>query len=175
MAIKIVLGTENDLDGITSLYDELNEALEATVNYPGWKKGVYPTRNEAEIGVGSQTLYVAKLKSKIVGSIILNHTPEGAYSKAKWAYEANDDNILVVRTIAVHPEYRRLGIAEQLLQFAEDFGKKHYIKALRLDVYEKNIPGIHLYGKCGFEYVETLDLGLSEIGLDFFKLYEKKL
>ena len=175
MAIKIVLGTENDLDGITSLYDELNEALEATVNYPGWKKGVYPTRNEAEIGVGSQTLYVAKLKGKIVGSIILNHTPEGAYSKAKWAYEANDDNILVVRTIAVHPMHRRLGIAKQLLKFAEDFGKQHYIHALRLDVYEKNTPGIRLYTKCGFQYVETVDLGLSEIGLNWFHLYEKKL
>ena len=60
-----------------------------------------------------------------------------------------------------------------------DFAIQHSInegaKAIRLDVYENNTPAISLYEKCGFEYVDTVDLGLSEYGLHFFRLYEKVL
>ncbi len=48
-------------------------------------------------------------------------------------------------------------------------------KSIRLDVYEGNIPAIRLYEKCGFEYVNTVDLGLGNYGLKWFKLYEKLL
>jgi len=47
------------------------------------------------------------------------------------------------------------------------------MKSIRLDVYEKNIPAILLYEKCGFEYIDTVDLELGNYGLDWFKLYEK--
>jgi len=40
-------------------------------------------------------------------------------------------------------------------------------------VYENNFPAISLYEKCGFEYVDTVDLGFGNYGLDWFKLYEK--
>lgn len=33
-----------DLDGIARLYDAACDHLEAHENYPGWAKGVYPTR-----------------------------------------------------------------------------------------------------------------------------------
>jgi RimJ/RimL family protein N-acetyltransferase len=44
-----------------------------------------------------------------------------------------------------------------------------------LDVYEGNIPAISLYEKYGFKYIDTVDLGLGNYGLDWFRLYEKLL
>ena len=35
-------GTPEDLEELTSLYDDLNDYLEAHINYPGWKKGGLP-------------------------------------------------------------------------------------------------------------------------------------
>ncbi|XAM46318.1 hypothetical protein TPDSL_28260 [Terrisporobacter petrolearius] len=49
------------------------------------------------------------------------------------------------------------------------------IKELRLDVYEKNLPAIKLYEKFGFKYIDTVDLGLENYGLKWFRLYEKLL
>lgn len=48
-------------------------------------------------------------------------------------------------------------------------------KAICLDVYEKNFPVIQLYESCGFQYIDTVDLGYGQYGLHQFKLYEKLL
>lgn len=45
-------------------------------------------------------------------------------------------------------------------------------KLIRLDVYEGNIHLINLYEKYGFKYIDTVDLGLGNYGLKWFRLYE---
>ncbi|MDF2881389.1 MAG: acetyltransferase [Clostridiaceae bacterium] len=62
-----------------------------------------------------------------------------------------------------------------LMEFADEYSIKSKARSIRLDVYEKNIPAITLYEKCGFKYIDTVDLGLGNYGLDWFKLYEKIL
>ena len=55
-------------------------------------------------------------------------------------------------------------------------GKHRDAKAIRLDVYEKNLLAIRLYEKCGFKYMGLVDLGLEEIyGLKWYKVFEKVL
>lgn len=49
------------------------------------------------------------------------------------------------------------------------------MKAVRLDVYEKNQPAIQLYKSFGFQYIDTVDLGYGMYGLDWFQLYQKLL
>ena len=83
----IRLGVETDIDKLEELYNELNDYLEAHVNYPGWKKGVYPIRDDAIAGIKDGSLYVASICGKIVGSIILSHKPERAYLRANWERE----------------------------------------------------------------------------------------
>ena len=60
-----------------------------------------------------------------------------------------------------------------LLAYSIEFAKNSGIKTIRLDVYEKNIPAIKLYEKNGFIYTGTVDLGLGNYGLKWFRLYEK--
>lgn len=175
MDIAIEKGTEFDIDAIAQLYDDLNDFLAGSINYPGWKKGVYPTREDAIHGFANGSLYVAKVAGKIVGSIILSHEPEPAYHKATWKIDVDYADIFVVHTFAVHPDYLKNGIGTVLMNFAVQHGIQEHIKSIRLDVYEKNEPAIRLYEKCGFEYIGTVDLGLGDYGLDHFKLYEKLL
>lgn len=51
-------GSLNDVDELEQLYNELNDYLSATVNYPGWIKGIYPIRENALNGVKNNTLFV---------------------------------------------------------------------------------------------------------------------
>lgn len=173
MNLQIRKALLSDAAGVGYLYDAVCDDLEGSVNYPGWKKGIYPTIMDAEKAISEGTLYIAETENKIAGTVILSHTPEQAYEQAHWKKDLSYDDVYVIYTLAVHPDYAGSGVASALLQFAQQLAKKQGMKSLRLDVTEKNIPAIRLYEKQGFEYIDTVDLGLGDIGLKWFRLYEK--
>jgi len=173
MNLLIEKAKSTDLNELENLYGMVNDFLESNINYPGWKKGVYPVRQNALEGINSDSLFVARVEGRIVGTIILNHNAEKAYHNVRWSFESDYSDVFVVHTFLVHPEFLKRGIGKQLLEYAEQYGKNLKIKALRLDVYENNMPAIKLYKSCGFNYIGTVDLGLGEYGLNWFELYEK--
>lgn len=169
-------GRMEDLNEIEQVYERINDFLESNINYPGWIKGVYPTRENARDAILNRNLHVARYQQTIVGTVILNHQPECGYDLAEWNYESVDySDVFVIHTLVVHPDYLKCGIGLDLMNYIEDYSRTVGMKALRLDVYESNLPAIRLYEKCGYQYVATVDLGLSQYGLDQFKLYERVL
>ena len=96
-----------------------------------------------------------------------------AYNNVKWKIEADYSRIFVIRTFVVHPSFLKMGIGRTLMDYSFELAQQSGIKSIRLDVYENNLPAISLYEKCGFEYIDTVDLGFGNYGLDWFKLYEK--
>ncbi len=175
MDIEIRLGTENDIDCLERLYDEANDYLDSTTNYPGWKKGVYPVRQDAIDGINEGCLFVATAQGIIIGSMILRNKQEESYSTATWQATLEECDVLVIYTFVVRPGYLHHGIGKKMLEFAAQHAIDSNAKALRLDVYEKNLPAISLYEKCGYKYIDTVSLGLEKHGLNWFKLYEKLL
>lgn len=172
---KITEGKNADLSKVISLYNELNTTLEKGVNYPSWKKHIYPNEETAIEGITTNTLYVIKDNDRVIGSIILNHYQYEAYKKLQWTVNAENNEVIVVHTLAVHPDYFGCGIAMMLMKFAEDLTYKKRMKAIRLDVSVNNYPAIKLYEKCGFILVGEVDLGLNIPGLELFKCYEKAI
>lgn len=175
MDISFELGKMNDIDELEQLYNDLNDHLAKGINYPGWIKGIYPVRQNAIDGVRHNNLYVAKYNGKIVGSVILSHEPVPEYFMAKWQFESDYSDVLVIYTFVVHPMFLKCGVGKALMDFSIEHSIRAQIKSIRLDVYEGNIPAIRLYEKCGFKYIDTVDLGLGNYGLNWFKLYEKLL
>ncbi len=173
MKFIIEPGTSTDIDELEKLYNELNDYLAATINYPGWIKGIYPIREDAVAGVNDNMLYVARTDGRIAGSVILNHQPEKAYENVRWKMELDYSCIFVIHTFVVHPSFLKKGVGHALMDYSLELAQRSEINSVRLDVYEKNLPAISLYEKCGFEYVDTVDLGLGKYGLNWFKLYEK--
>lgn len=136
-------------------------------------KGIYPSRDNARAGVKDHTLFVARSDGKIAGSYILDHHPEEAYHSVKWKIKADYRDILVVHTLVVHPAFLRMGVGRTFMEHALQLARDTGIKSIRLDVYVKNLPAIALYKRCGFVYIDTVDLGYGQYGLDWFELYEK--
>ena len=56
-----------------------------------------------------------------------------------------------VTNIAVHPTYRRQGLALRLLDFAEEMARKKGATDLRLEVRRSNQAAIEMYKKKGFQ------------------------
>ena len=175
MAKIIRKASFNDVEQITTLYNTLIDYLDATHNYPGWAKNIYPTSEDAFLGIKEEALFVLEVNSHIAGTIILRHKPEEGYRNAHWKVKGTYDQIYVIYTLAVHPNYLHQGIGGALLQFAEDLGKEEKCVALRLDVVKGNTPAIRLYQKCGFQYIDTVSLGYEAYGLPWYELYEKPL
>ena len=165
-------GTPRDVAELAALYDALNDHLTATVNHPGWKKGIYPVRENAASAAEDGTLFVYMADGNIAGTVILSHKPEKAYYGAAWLIDAAYQDIIVIHTLAVHPAYLKRGIGYDLVQFALTYAKEQGQKSVRLDVYEHNRPAIRLYEACGFRYIDKVDLGYGGYGLDYFYLYE---
>lgn len=175
MDIQVRLGTETDIDSLEQLYDNLNDYLAETINYPGWIKGGYPVREDAADGIDAGCLFVAVEHDEIIGSIILRPEPEPDSSTATGQAVFDNRKILSIHTFVISPKKLQHGIGKWLLEFAEQHAIETNRNTLRLDVYEKNLPAIGLYEKCGFQHIDTISLGLEEYGLDWFRLYEKRL
>jgi len=168
----IEMGTTINIDELENLYNSINAYFELGTNYPGWAKGLYPIRETAVNGIQNDCLFVLKINNEIAGSIILNHEPETAYAQVTWGIEADYKDVIVIHTLVVHPKYLKNGVGEKLMKFAKEYSIVQRIKTIRLDVSIHNTPAISLYEKCGYNYVETVDLGLNVPGLVWFKLYE---
>jgi len=173
MKYDITMATVNDLDEMELLYDELNDYLQTLeVNYPGYLKGIYPTREAAEWGLNEKGLFVLRVDGIIAGSVILSRYTPKAYSQVTWGVDVDNSEYLVIFTLVVHPAYMKQGIATRLLEFSKEYAISQNAKTLRLDVAVQNAPAIALYEKCGYKYTGTVDLETGYEHLIWFRLYE---
>lgn len=57
-----------------------------------------------------------------------------------------------IKRVVVHPNYRKQGLARQLMHYVLAFVRTHYeLQAIDLHVWEGNTPAIRLYEELGFE------------------------
>lgn len=174
MIMQITKGTAGDQEELSALYDDLIDHLEATVNYPGWRKGIYPTAETARAGISEGTLFVARERADgpIAGTVVLNHLPEEAYGGEPWGIDCPEEEAVVIHTLALHPDWLGHGVGQALMDFAAQHARQTGAVTVRLDVSEHNAPAIALYERCGYRRVSKVNLGLPYEHLKWFYLYE---
>lgn len=173
--IQVRKAVEDDLDHIEKLYEDVCDHLESHKNYPGWRKGIYPTRFDAKKGLTENALYVALSGERMAGTVILNHEPEEGYRNGIWLTGDDYKRIYVIHTLAVHPDFLKCGVGTELLMFAEGLAREEQCVSIRLDVVKDNVPAERLYQKCGYQFIGTVSLGYEAYGLPWYNLYEKLL
>ena len=161
-----------DADEVGRLYDSLNDHLMATVNYPGWKKGLYPVRDDAVDAIREGTLFVLREGGRIAGTVILSHREEKGYAQADWGLDIAPEQLIVVHTLAVHPQHLSRGVGRRLMEFAIAQAKAQRMRAVRLDVNQRNVPAIRLYERLGFAHIDTVDLGYGIEQAERYRLYQ---
>jgi len=83
--------------------------------------------------------YFVKLETKIVGLLATQEYHES----------------LLVASLGVAKEYRRLGIGTRILGYIETIAKHMGKRWLEVDVLRKNIPAQRLYMKYGFTFIQS--------------------
>ena len=79
--------------------------------------------------------------------------------------ELDYSHIFVIHTFVVYPSFLKIGVGHALMDYSLELAQSSGIKSVRLDVYEKKSSGYFVVRKCGFEYVDTVDLGLGQLRL----------
>lgn len=161
-----------DLDELVELYGAVCDALAAGVNYSGWSRGRYPTRETAEKWLAQGVLHVLCIGGDIAASIALPPGDSPGYERADWSVAATGGEVISVHTVVTHPAYQRHGLADELMRFAIRRGGELGARTLRLDVCAFNTPAIPVYEKAGFRRVSTYDLFHSRPPYDLYHLYE---
>lgn len=98
-----------------------------------------------------EAFLVATIKSVVVGYVM---------SRVEWGLSYVSRGIVKrghIVSIAVLPEYRRMGIASELLEKAMKALREVYgCREVYLEVRVSNIPAISLYNKFGYRRVKTI-------------------
>ena len=153
------------LDDIELIEDTYNEHFKHEIEHGAFtvfKKGIYPTKRDAEKAINVGTLYVYEENSNIAGSIIVDKVQPKEYKGIVWSQALRSDEVMVIHLLIVRPSMGGKGVASSLVNYAMELAKNNSCKALRLDTGSQNIPAFSLYKKLGFQIVATASMKVGD-------------
>lgn len=163
---------------VNLIEDTYNEHFQYELDHTAFtvfKKGVYPTRDDAEQAIHAGTLFVYEENGTIVGSIIINKVQPIEYATIPWKENLSEDEVMVIHLLMVRPSMSGRGIASSLIKFATELAQKNNCKALRLDTGSQNIPAVSLYQKKGFEIIASAPKKVGDVIAHKNHLYLEKI
>jgi GNAT superfamily N-acetyltransferase len=143
----------NDLDAIEDAYNEHFQYEIDHQAYTVFKKGVYPTRADAERAIGAGAMFIYEENGLLCGSLILDKKQPVEYANILWKVDCAEREVMVIHLLMVRPQMSGRGIGSALIKYAVEFARNDGCKALRLDTGGQNIPAVALYEKNEFDII----------------------
>ena len=172
----IIIKAETDqFETVRNFYHSMIDAMSGATVYVGWQKDVYPSSEFLADSIRKGELYLVLEDGNITAAMVFNRDHNEGYNGIRWKVEADDDEVMVIHALGVHPVYYGRGYAKALVREAINIAEKNGIKAIRLDVLEGNIPAEMLYSSFGFQYTDTVRMYYEDTGWTNFKLYELRI
>jgi len=103
-----------------------------------------PSLSAFENDVTNNWLYVNIKEEEIIGCICISNFMDKEYNPVKWLTDNNNNNIYIHR-LAVCPTHQKMGYAQEMMSFAEDYARKNNYDSIRLDTFSKNVRNQHFY------------------------------
>jgi ribosomal protein S18 acetylase RimI-like enzyme len=158
----------SDLEEILAVYQRCKMKLESE-GIRQWYEG-YPniTVLRGDVDVGELFKYV--FDGKIVAVLVLTGKQEKEYETVKW--QRPEAKSLVVKRLAVEPDFQNKGIATELMKFSEDYAVRNGYTSIRLDAYSGNKAALDFYINRDYHEVGEVVFPKRELP---FKCFEKEL
>ena len=166
--MQIRLAGREDLPALTALVQQVVPLMRATGNLQ-WDES-YPNEEVFGEDIALGQLWVAEIGGALAGVAAITTHQEPEYAQVGWNIE---EPAIVVHRLAVHPDFRGAGVAQSLMQKAEDVALERGIRVLRIDTNTQNAATQRLFPKLGYVLAGEIGLGFRP-GLRFL-CYEKRL
>lgn len=163
---------EQELERVIHFYYEVIEGMENNPFNSGWKKDIYPAKEFLKREILKQNLYISLENERIIAAVILNHEYHDSYNKIKWENDFKPQEVLYVHTLAVLPSMHGKGLAKEVCEFVLKQAKKQQMKAVRLEVLERNLIAKKLYTGLGFVCKGGVLMYYEDTGEDTYLVYE---
>jgi predicted amidohydrolase/GNAT superfamily N-acetyltransferase len=144
--VKIELATAQDIEDVYNIYLKAKEELENRQIFQ-WSDN-YPNRNIIESDISRKELYIIKEQQTILGAINISEHQEKEYETIDWKFQEN--KIMVIHRLVVHPEHQRQGYAKLLMHFAEEHAKTNKYTSIRLDAFSQNKDVLTFYNSLNY-------------------------
>ena len=115
----------------------------------------YPSQTAFQQDIDRDELYIITQSGKIAGTIVISDLKDEVYQTVTWLTPADTKSIYIHR-LAVHPNFQGQGIAQQLMDFAEDFARRNGYVSVRLDTFSQNPRNNRFYQKRGYTKLEEI-------------------
>ena len=115
----------------------------------------YPNKTSFINDVKREELFVLEVDNSVIGCIVISTFMDDIYYPVKWLTPNNSKHIYIHR-LAIHPDYQGKGNAQRLMNYAEDYAKKHSFDTLRLDTFSKNKRNLKFYESRGYKRLEEV-------------------
>ncbi|WP_026754386.1 GNAT family N-acetyltransferase [Sediminibacter sp. Hel_I_10] len=109
----------------------------------------YPNSAAFYKDIKRDELYVYDVNGTIMGCVTISKVMDDDYIEVDWL-TPNQDNLYIHR-LAVHPKHQGKGLAQELMDFAEDLAIKTEAPSVRLDTFSKNQRNQKFYELRGYQ------------------------
>lgn len=114
----------------------------------------YPSKQSFENDIENNCLYVIGNENKIIGCISISSHMDQEYRSVKWISKTNKN--IYIHRLSVDPIMQSKGYAQQLMSFAENYGRKNNYESIRLDTFSKNTRNQRFYEQRGYVRLENV-------------------
>lgn len=162
-----------DIEYVSEIYEKIHREEALGRLSTGWTQGVYPTKNTACEALQRGELFVGLVNGDVVGSAVFNQIQVDCYIEGNWERKCSDEEIMVMHTLTISPEYAGCGLGKKFLLWYENYAAANHCKALRIDTQEKNTVARAMYKSYGFKEVGVVGCDFNGISDVMLVLLEK--
>ena len=171
---EIILAAPEDFPRVRAFYHSLIDEMQHLPWFPCWEKGIYPS-DETLLGYISRgEMCLRTVDGEIAAAAALSSHLDGG-DEILWPSGAKEGEYGTVNMVAVHPRFSRRGFARQMVSHLMEIARETGLRALRLDVVDRNTPAQQLYTGLGFQYVDSMTSVFDDGSSLRFALYELTL
>ncbi len=145
--MEIVQARTEDIPEILELVQDVIKDMSANA-ITQWND-LYPPLEIFGDDVEKNSLYTMKKDNIIIGIIALSDEQDKEYKDVEWTDKHG--KFLVVHRLAVHPIWQRMGIANKLMEFAEQYAIKNGFTSIRIDTFSRNPRMLALIEKRSYD------------------------
>ena len=109
----------------------------------------YPSKTAFVRDVERGELYVIEENGIVLGTIVISTIMDEEYVPIEWL--TPNGNSTYIHRLSIHPDHQGKGLAQQLMDFAENYSRKNGFVSVRLDTFSQNHRNQRFYEQRGYQ------------------------
>ncbi|WP_127140268.1 GNAT family N-acetyltransferase [Flagellimonas marinaquae] len=109
----------------------------------------YPSKEAFLKDIDREELFVIEENNIVQGTIVISTLMDEEYEPIEWL--TPNGNSTYIHRLSVHPDLQGKGLAQKMMDFAENHAREHGFVSIRLDTFSQNKRNQRFYEQRGYQ------------------------